>query len=187
MKVSSLAIPGPALIEPEVHRDGRGFLVETLRLDRLRAVGIGFDLVQENQSRSVERTIRGFHFQAPPGQGKLVRVARGAILDVIVDIRARSPTLGRHVAVELDDVDHRLLFVPRGFAHGFAVLSEVADVVYGLDRAYDPALERGIAWNDPAIGVDWPVRTPILSERDRSNPRLEEVPAGDLQFDGGDR
>lgn len=187
MRVHSLAIPGPVLLEPAVHRDDRGFLVETLRLDRLREAGIVLDLVQENQSRSLGGTVRGLHFQRPPGQGKLVRAARGRILDIAVDIRLGSASFGQHVAVELDDEDHRQLFVPRGFAHGFAVLSEVADVVYALDRPYDPLLERGIAWDDPAIGVDWRVAEPLLSERDRSNPLLSELAAEDLRFDGDGR
>lgn len=185
MRLAPTALPGVRLLEPAVHRDGRGFLVETLRLDRLAEAGLALTVVQENQSRSARGTVRGLHFQASPGQTKLVRVARGRILDVAVDIRAGSPTFRQHVTVELDDVDHRALLIPAGFAHGFAVLSDEADVVYVLDRPYDPGRERGIAWDDPDIGVAWPFDAPVLSERDRGNPRLAELDPASLSFGPG--
>lgn len=172
------ALDGVLLVEPPVHRDQRGFVVETYRHDAFDEAGIGAVFVQENHSRSRQGTLRGLHFQAPPGQAKLVRVTSGRILDVAVDIRAGSSTFGRHVAVELDDVSHRQIFIPEGFAHGFVVLSEVADVVYRLSRPYDPALERGLAWDDPDLAIPWPVDAPLLSNRDRSNPRLHQLQSG---------
>lgn len=170
-----LGIEGPLLLIPEVHGDARGFFLETFRVDDLARAGIGEAFVQHNQSRSVRGTLRGLHFQAPPGQSKLVRVARGAIRDVIVDIRRESPTFGRHAQVSLDDVDHHQLYIPPGFAHGFCVLSDVADVVYGVSTYYDRVLERGLAWNDPELGIHWPVDEPVLSDRDRENPSLRDL------------
>jgi dTDP-4-dehydrorhamnose 3,5-epimerase len=173
--VTPAGLDGVLTIEPDVHRDGRGFLVETYRRDELAAAGIDVTFVQENHSRSSIGTLRGLHFQAPPGQVKLVRVLRGRILDVAIDIRASSPTFGQHMAVELDDESHRQLLIPEGFAHGFAVLSDVADVVYNLSTTYDPALERGVAWNDPSLNIAWPLAEPITSARDRSAPLLAEL------------
>ena len=175
MRVERLAIDGPVILTPDVHGDGRGILVETLREDELRAAGISERFVQENQSRSFAGTVRGLHFQAPPGQAKLIRAARGVIQDIAVDIRRSSSTFGRHLTVFLDDVDHRQLYLPPGFAHGFCVLSPEADVVYRLSRYYDPALERGIAWDDTALGIQWPEIDPILSSRDRTNPLLSDL------------
>ena len=163
------------LLEPDVHGDERGFLVETFRRDKWAEAGIGVDFVQHNQSRSVRNTLRGLHFQTEPGQAKLVRCPRGSIFDVAVDLRRRSPTYGRWEGHVLDDEAHRQLFVPVGFGHGFAVLSDVADVVYLLSSTYDPATESGIAWDDPDVGVEWPVGDPLLSDRDKKAPRLAEV------------
>lgn len=177
IRATATSLPGVVILEPAVHGDERGFFVETYRRDDLALLGINTEFVQQNQSRSGRGTLRGLHFQAPPGQAKLVRVARGGIWDVVVDIRPSSPTFGGHVAVELDDVAHRQLFVPPGFAHGFCVTSEVADVTYLVSTYYDPALERGVAWNDPELAISWPVNEPILSARDRSHPRLVELPA----------
>jgi dTDP-4-dehydrorhamnose 3,5-epimerase len=168
-------LEGPVILVPEPHGDARGFLVETWRENEVRAAGIADRFVQENHSRSVRGTLRGLHFQAPPGQAKLVRVVRGAIQDVAVDIRRSSPTFGQHVAVVLDDVEHRQLYVPAGFAHGFSVLSPEADVVYRLGSYYDPKLERGVAWDDPALGIQWPFSDPVLSDRDRRNPPLSAL------------
>jgi dTDP-4-dehydrorhamnose 3,5-epimerase len=177
MQVIPTELPGLVLLEPAVHGDARGFLVETLRTDELAAAGVPTGFVQENQSRSRQGTLRGMHFQVGRGQAKLVRVSQGSVLDVVVDIRRSSPTFGRHQAVELDDVRHRQLFVPVGFAHGFYVESDTADVVYKLDAPYDPGAERGIAWDDPELGIPWPNREPILSDRDRAQPRLAEIAA----------
>jgi dTDP-4-dehydrorhamnose 3,5-epimerase len=175
IRVTETALAGVRVIETEPHADERGFLVETFRADQLREAGIEFEIVQENHSRSTRGTLRGLHFQAPPGQAKLVRVARGRIFDVALDIRADSPTFGQHVAVELNDEAHRQILIPPGFAHGFAVLSDVVDVVYALTRPYDPALEMGVAWNDPALGIAWPIADPITSERDRALPLLVDL------------
>jgi dTDP-4-dehydrorhamnose 3,5-epimerase len=168
-------IGGLVLLEPEVHGDERGFLVETFSADAWRAAGIDVEFVQANHSRSTARTLRGLHFQTAPGQAKLVRCSRGRIWDVAVDLRRGSPTYGQWEGHELDDRSHRQLFVPVGFAHGFCVLSDVADVHYQLSSLYDPATEAGITWDDPEVGVEWPVADPLTSERDRSAPRLSEV------------
>ncbi len=174
-------IEGLVLVEPTVHRDDRGFFVETFRAADFPEMGIDTPFVQENQSRSARGTIRALHFQLQPGQAKLVRAARGSVYDVAVDLRRDSPTFGEHEAFELSDENCRQLFVPVGFAHGFCVTSEVADVTYKVSSYYDGAQERGIAWDDPAIGVEWPVSEPIVSDRDRSNPRLAEI-AGQLPW-----
>ena len=174
-------IPDLALIEPEVHGDERGFMVETFRADVWRELGADADFVQENHSRSGRGVLRGLHFQTRPGQAKLMRCARGLIWDVVVDLRRDSPTYRRWEGHELDDETHRQFFVPVGFAHGFCVLSDVADVTYKLSSVYDPETEFGIAWDDPDVGVEWPVDEPILSERDRNAPRLSEL-AGDLPW-----
>ncbi len=174
-------LDGVVLIEPEVHGDERGFLVETYRGDRWRELGVGVDFVQDNHSRSARNILRGLHFQTSPGQAKLVRCLRGRIWDVAVDLRRDSPTYRQWEGHELDDERHRQLFVPVGFAHGFCVLSGVADVAYKLSSVYDPATEAGIAWDDPDVGVEWPISDPILSERDRNGPRLAEI-AGELPW-----
>jgi dTDP-4-dehydrorhamnose 3,5-epimerase len=168
-------LDGVVLLEPEVHGDSRGFMVETYRRDRWADLGIDADFVQHNHSRSSRGTLRGLHFQTEPGQAKLVRCPRGRIFDVAVDLRRGSPTFGQWEGHELDDEKHRQLFVPVGFGHGFAVLSDEADVTYLLSSLYDPATESGIAWDDPDVGVEWPVGEPLLSERDKSAPRLSEI------------
>jgi dTDP-4-dehydrorhamnose 3,5-epimerase len=166
-------IEGVVLIEPTVHGDERGFLLETFRDSEMHNLGIEVDFVQDNQSRSDARVLRGIHMQR--GQAKLVRCPRGRIFDVAVDLRPDSPTYKRWEGYELDDVDHRQLFIPAGFGHGFCVLSEVADVLYRLSSYFDPDLESGVAWDDPEIAVRWPISDPILSERDRRAPKLAEV------------
>lgn len=168
-------LEGVVLLEPQVHGDERGFMVETYRRSAWAELGVDVEFVQHNHSRSAKGTLRGIHFQTEPGQAKLVRCPRGAIFDVAVDLRRGSPTYGRWEGHVLDDESHRQLYVPVGFGHGFAVLSEVADVAYQLSSTYDPATEAGIAWDDPDIGVEWPVSDPLLSERDRSAPRLAEI------------
>jgi dTDP-4-dehydrorhamnose 3,5-epimerase len=174
-------LDGVVLIEPRVHGDERGFLVETWRRDTWAELGVDLDFVQHNHSRSARGTLRGLHFQTSPGQAKLVRCMRGRIFDVAVDLRRDSPTFGRWEGHQLDDERHRQLLVPIGFAHGFCVISDVADVSYQLSSVYDPATEAGIAWDDPDVGVEWPVADPLLSERDRAAPRLSEV-ADSLSF-----
>ena len=168
-------LDGLVLIEPQVHGDARGFMVETYAHDEWAALGVDAEFVQHNHSRSSKGTLRGIHFQTSPGQAKLIRCARGEILDVAVDLRRGSPTFGQWEAHVLDDVDHRQLFVPIGFGHGFAVLSEVADVTYQVSSLYDPATERGIAWDDPEVGVDWRVEEPLLSARDKDAPHLSQI------------
>jgi dTDP-4-dehydrorhamnose 3,5-epimerase len=174
-------LDGVVLIEPEVHGDERGFMVESFSRETWAALGVEVEFVQHNHSRSSRGTLRGIHFQTEPGQAKLVRCARGEILDVAVDLRRDSPSFGQWEAHVLDDVRHRQLFVPVGFGHGFAVRSEAADVAYLLSSLYDPATESGIAWDDPEVGVQWEVAEPLLSERDKSAPRLSEV-ADSLPF-----
>jgi dTDP-4-dehydrorhamnose 3,5-epimerase len=168
-------LEGVVLLEPQVHGDERGFFVETFSHDAWHGAGIDVEFVQHNHSRSIGGTLRGLHFQTEPGQAKLVRCSRGEIFDVAVDLRRGSPTYGQWEGHRLDDRAHRQLFVPVGFGHGFAVLSDVADVSYLLSSTYDPATEAGIAWDDPDVGVEWPVAEPLLSERDKSAPRLAEV------------
>ena len=168
-------LDGVVLIEPVVHGDARGFMVESFSRDVWAELGVGVEFVQHNHSRSSKGTLRGIHFQTEPGQAKLVRCPRGAILDVAVDLRRDSATYGQWEAHVLDDERHHQLFVPVGFGHGFAVLSEVADVSYLVSSLYDPLTEAGIAWDDPDVGVDWRVEDPLLSERDKGAPRLSEI------------
>ena len=174
-------LDGLVLVEPEVHGDERGFMVETFSRDAWAELGVDVEFVQHNHSRSSRGTLRGIHFQTAPGQAKLVRCGRGEVLDVAVDLRRGSPTHGQWEAHRLDDVHHRQLYVPVGFGHGFAVLSELADVAYLLSSPYDPATESGIAWDDPDVGVDWQVADPLLSARDKEAPRLADV-ADSLPF-----
>ncbi|HYG97272.1 MAG TPA: dTDP-4-dehydrorhamnose 3,5-epimerase, partial [Solirubrobacterales bacterium] len=168
-------LDGVVLVEPQVFGDERGFFVETFSREAWREMGVDAEFVQHNHSRSVQGTLRGLHFQTKPGQAKLIRCVRGEILDVAVDLRRGSPTYGQWEAHVLDDVKHRQLYVPVGFGHGFAVLSEVADVAYQVSSYYDPATESGIAWDDPDVGVDWRVAEPLLSDRDKQAPRLADV------------
>jgi dTDP-4-dehydrorhamnose 3,5-epimerase len=168
-------LDGVVLVEPVVHGDERGFMLESFSREAWREMGVEVEFVQHNHSRSSKGTLRGIHFQTEPGQAKLVRCVRGEILDVAVDLRRDSPTYGQWEAHVLDDVKHRQLFVPVGFGHGFCVLSEEADVTYKLSSYYDPVTEAGIAWDDPDVGVDWQVSEPLLSERDKQAPRLAEV------------
>jgi dTDP-4-dehydrorhamnose 3,5-epimerase len=171
----STKLDGVALIEPQVHGDERGFFVETFSREHWGEFGVDVEFVQHNHSRSSKGTLRGIHFQTEPGQAKLLRCVRGEILDVAVDLRRDSPTYGQWEAHVLDDVKHRQLFVPVGFGHGFAVLSDVADVAYQVSSYYDPATEAGIAWNDPDVGIDWRIENPLLSERDKTAPTLAEI------------
>ena len=186
MKLTPQAIPDVLLIEPAKHGDARGFFSEVWKRSALAAQGFAVDFVQDNHSHSqAAGVLRGLHFQRPPAaQGKLVRVIRGAILDVAVDIRQGSPTYGRHVAVELSAANWRQLWVPRGFAHGFLTLEPDTEVIYKVDAEYDAAADAGIAWNDPALGIAWPLPPagPQLSDKDRRAPKLAEIappfPAG---------
>ncbi|MEA2347922.1 MAG: dTDP-4-dehydrorhamnose 3,5-epimerase [Thermoleophilaceae bacterium] len=170
-------LEGPVLLAPDVHGDDRGFLVETFTQDGLAEVGIADEFVQDNHSRSGRSVLRGIHFKVGGGMAKLVRCARGAIVDVVVDLRTDSPTFSEWEAFELDDAGHHQLYIPIGFGHGFCVVSEVADVLYRCTGYYEPELERAVAWDDPAVGIEWPESSPILSERDRSAPRLADIQA----------
>jgi dTDP-4-dehydrorhamnose 3,5-epimerase len=182
MQKRPTTLDGVLLLEPLVHRDERGFFHETYREDALAELGVTERWVQDNHSRSGRGVLRGMHFQLGPGQAKLVRCARGAILDVVVDVRAGSPTFGKWESHVLDDERHLQLFVPVGFAHGFCVVSETADVLYSCSSYYDPGLERAIAYDDPDIGIEWPELDLIVSERDRNAPRLAEL-AAEISFD----
>jgi dTDP-4-dehydrorhamnose 3,5-epimerase len=166
---------GPILIQAPVHRDGRGFFQETYRRSTLADIGIDCEWVQANHSRSERGVLRGLHFQLGEGQAKLVRCVRGSIRDVTVDIRHGSPTFGRWEAHDLDDLSGALLYVPVGFAHGFCVTSEVADVIYDCSAYYDPELERRIAHDDPALGIEWPDIAHTVSELDASAPTLADL------------
>lgn len=168
-------LEGLALIEPEVFGDERGFFVETFSQDAWRELGVEADFVQHNHSRSSAGTLRGLHFQTSPGQAKLLRCPRGKIFDVAVDLRRDSATYGKWEGYVLDDEKHHQLYVPVGFAHGFCVLSEVADVTYLVSSLYDPETEAGIRWNDPEVGVEWPVDVPLLSQRDIDAPLLGDL------------
>ena len=164
-----------------MHADERGFFLESYRVDALGEMGIGDAFVQDNHSRSSRGVLRGMHLSVGDGQAKLVRVARGEILDVVVDVRRDSPAYGRWESITLDDRSGRMLYVPIGFAHGFLVVSEVADVIYKCSSYYDAGLERGFRYDDPDVGIEWPGLQPIVSERDRRAPRLSEI-ADDLPF-----
>jgi len=168
-------VPDVIIVEPDVHRDGRGYFLETYHAEKYRAGGIAVPFVQDNHSRSVRGTVRGLHLQLEHPQGKLLRVIEGSIYDVAVDVRRGSPTFGRWVGVVLSADNFLQCYVPPGFAHGFCVTSEVAQVEYKCTDVYDPASEIGIAWNDPELAIPWPVETPILSARDRRHPTLAEV------------
>ena len=179
MAVIKSAIEGVLIIEPKVFGDERGYFFESYNEERFRAeTGIETRFVQDNESKSRYGVLRGLHFQRPPhAQAKLVRVVRGRVLDVAVDIRSGSPTYGKYVAVELSEDNHRQLFLPRGMAHGFVVLSDEAIFQYKCDNLYHPESEGAIAWNDPTIGIDWGIVEGdiILSERDKHNPTLAEI------------
>jgi dTDP-4-dehydrorhamnose 3,5-epimerase len=177
MNVVKTAIPGVLIIEPKVFGDARGFFMEMYQSDRYRANGIAPAFVQDNLSRSARGVLRGLHFQNPKTQGKLVSVLAGAVLDVAVDVRKGSPAFGQHVAVELNADNRRQLWVPRGLAHGFLVLSESADFFYKCDEVYSPADEHVVQWNDPALGIDWGCAAPALSARDQSARTLAQLDA----------
>jgi dTDP-4-dehydrorhamnose 3,5-epimerase len=176
------SLDGLVLLQPAVHGDARGFFMETFRADVAREHGVPTEYVQDNHSRSRRGTLRGIHFQTRPGQAKLVRVARGKVFDVAVDLRRGSPTFGRWEGVELDDESGRMLFIPVGFGHGFLVLSDVADFVYKCTNYYDAATEAGIRFDDPDVGIEWPAGVELLySERDATAPTLADV-ADSLPF-----
>ena len=175
MNVVETALPGVLIIEPKAFGDHRGFFLETFQVERYREAGITLPFVQDNHSRSQRGVLRGLHFQKTRPQGKLVSVSRGAVYDVAVDIDPASATYGRFVGVELNDDNHRQMWVPPGYAHGFCVLSEVADFQYKCTDFYFPADEGGLLWNDPDVGIPWPITEPQLSAKDIDNPRLRDL------------
>lgn len=176
MRIIETRLPGVLLIEPQVFGDERGFFQEIWQGDRYTVNGINGPFVQDNLSRSSKGVLRGLHFQEPGPQGKLVQVISGAVFDVAVDIRKGSPTFGVWVGEELSETNHRQLWVPQGFAHGFCVISESADFIYKCDAPYCPTDEHAIRYDDPDIGIAWPVTNPLLSERDSGAPRLCDAP-----------
>jgi dTDP-4-dehydrorhamnose 3,5-epimerase len=186
MEIQNVKLPGALLIKPRVFPDERGFFCETFREQELIEHGVAEAFVQDNHSRSSRGVLRGLHFAVGEGSSKLVRCGRGKIWDVIVDLRAGSPTYGQWEGHELSDENMHVLYVPPGFAHGFCVLSEVADVIYKQSAYYDPEVERGSAWNDPGIAIEWPL--PLgevaVSERDQDAPKLSDV-AHSLPFSFG--
>ncbi|HRM68709.1 MAG TPA: dTDP-4-dehydrorhamnose 3,5-epimerase [Thauera phenylacetica] len=175
MNVIETALPGVLIIEPKAFGDHRGFFLETFQVERYREAGITLPFVQDNHSRSQRGVLRGLHFQKTRPQGKLVSVSRGAVYDVAVDIDPASATYGQFVGVELNDDNHRQLWIPPGYAHGFCVLSEVADFQYKCTDFYFPADESGLLWNDPDVGIPWPITEPQLSAKDANNPRLRDL------------
>jgi dTDP-4-dehydrorhamnose 3,5-epimerase len=175
VRVVPTDIPDVLIVEPEVHADGRGFFIETYHAERYREHGIDGPFVQDNQSRSVAGTLRGLHLQLRRQQGKLVRVIEGEVYDVAVDVRRGSPTFGRWVSVTLTAENFRQCYIPPGFAHGFCVVSPIAQIEYKCTDFYDPLTEIGIAWNDPGLAIAWPVREPLLSARDRQHRCLTDL------------
>jgi len=182
MKASPTVLPGVLILEPRVFEDARGSFFESYRTDVLQSLGIGCAFVQENHSTSAQGVLRGLHFQRRHAQDKLIRVVQGEIYDVAVDIRRGSPTFGKWAAERLSAANRKQMFVPVGFAHGFLVLSPTAEVIYKVSDFYNKPEERGILWNDPELGIPWPLEglTPVVNERDARYPRLSAAPLEDL-------
>ncbi|HUY91156.1 MAG TPA: dTDP-4-dehydrorhamnose 3,5-epimerase [Pirellulales bacterium] len=177
MQIVPTELEGVVIVEPKVFADPRGLFLETWNAERYAEAGLPAAMVQDNLSSSARGVLRGLHYQSPEPQGKLVYVLAGAVLDVAVDIRFGSPTFGRWTGVELSADNHRQLFVPAGFAHGFCATSEQALVAYKCTHPYRPQYDRGVAWNDPEIGIRWPTGAPLLSEKDSRAPWLSDIPA----------
>ena len=176
MKVTLTSLEGVLIVEPDVFRDDRGFFTETYRRDRYEGLGIGCEFVQDNLSLSRRGTVRGLHYQHPQAQAKLIQAVRGEVFDVCVDIRVGSPRFGSWFGLRLSSEENRQVFVPEGFAHGFCALTDDAMILYKCSRSYAPDCDAGILWSDPEIGIDWPMREPHLSSKDRQHPRLRDVP-----------
>ena len=175
-------IPGVLLVEPKVFEDSRGFFMETFHQKKYAEVGIDHAFIQDNCSHSTQGTLRGLHYQLKHPQGKLIYVITGEIFDVAVDIRQWSPTFGKWVGQYLSDQNKRQIFIPEGFAHGFCVISETADVLYKATDLYNPDDEYGVLWSDPDIGIDWPVKVPIVSDKDKQYRRLRDTTETQLPF-----
>ncbi len=175
MKITKTKLSGIILIEPKVFGDDRGFFYENFRRNQYAEIGIDKPFVQDNVSRSTGNVLRGLHHQTRHTQGKLVWVTRGKVFDVVVDIRKNSPTFGQWVSAILDDQNHQQIYIPPGFAHGFCVLSDTVDFSYKCTDYYDPASELTIAWNDPDICIDWPIKNPIISAKDQQGKLLKTI------------
>ena len=175
MNVTETKLAGVLIVEPKVFGDARGFFKETFQAERYREAGIEYTFVQDNYSRSQKGVLRGLHFQITKPQGKLVSCTKGAVFDVAVDIDPNSITYGQHVGVELTEENHKQLWVPPGYAHGFCVLSEMADFQYKCTDYYDPSDEGGVIWNDPDVAIEWPIANPSLSSKDALLPTLKEL------------
>lgn len=175
MNVETTPLAGVLIVTPRVFSDSRGFFLETFHAEKYAEKGIKADFVQDNWSHSVKDTLRGLHFQNPKAQGKLVCVTRGAVFDVVVDVRVGSPQFGQWFGLELSDSNRRQLWIPPGFAHGFCALTDDADFLYKCTALYAPDCEQSIHWSDPAIGIDWPTKSPLLSKKDLEAPLLAKV------------
>ncbi len=180
MEIVKTNIPDVLLLKPNVFLDERGFFLETYREEHLKSQGIDTHFVQDNLSKSQKNTVRGLHYQIENRQDKLLMVMQGEILDVAVDLRQHSPTFGQHTAMELSTENKHQLFIPKGFAHGFSVLSDEALVYYKCSDYYNPEGERGLYWDDPKLGIDWKISDPIVSEKDQNQPLLNEIAKEDL-------
>lgn len=180
MNITETNIPDVLLLKPEVYRDDRGFFLETYREEHLHNRGVQTHFVQDNLSKSQQNTVRGLHYQIEQPQDKLLMVMQGRILDVAVDLRKNSPAFGEHTAVELSSENKHQLFIPKGFAHGFSVLSTEALVYYKCSDYYFPEGERGLRWSDPKLGIDWQVEEPIISQKDQQQPLLGDIGDQDL-------
>jgi len=177
MKFTALDIPGLVVVEPDVHVDNRGFFFESYNKEIFAQNGVDVQFVQDNHSKSSKGVLRGLHFQVPPyAQDKLIRVTKGKVLDVAVDIRRSSSTYGKWVSVELDEDNKKMLFIPKGFAHGFLCLSEVVEFEYKVSGYYNAENSHGIMWNDPDLAIEWPVQDPVLSEKDKGNFKFKDLP-----------
>ena len=174
MKKIPTLFPEVWIIEPDVFKDERGFFLESYSLKKYKDLGFSWNFIQDNHSKSIKNTVRGLHFHTFPGQVKLIRCTNGQIWDVVVDIRENSPNFKKWIGIELTEKNFKQILIPIGFAHGFSVLSDIAEVEYKVSSYYDTKLESGIRWNDPSIGIDWKVKNPILSERDKNTPLLED-------------
>ena len=175
MKVIETKLPGVLIIEPKVFGDSRGFFKETFQAQRYREAGIEHDFVQDNHSRSQKGVLRGLHFQLTKPQGKLVSCSQGAVFDVAVDVDPLSATFGQYVGIELTEDNHRQMWIPPGYAHGFCVLTDTADFQYKCTDYYDPSDEGGLIWNDPDVAIEWPIEQPLLSDKDVKLPTLKDL------------
>lgn len=180
MKLLPIELEGVLVIEPRVFEDPRGFFMETFHRERYEALDVRADFCQDNLSFSCKNTLRGLHYQYPHEQAKLVQVLRGEVFDVAVDIRRGSPTFGRAVGVVLSETNRRQLFIPKGFAHGFCVVSETALFAYKCSDFYAPDCDRGVQWSDPDLSIVWPIEAPLLSPKDQGLPFLKDIPEGQL-------